>query len=558
MSKRLALVAIVVLLLSMLPMALFGQTAQPFVAITEPAPGASISPTAVTVAGTATAMANTNVVVQALDANGAVLAEIPSPVNAPEGTAGPWQVNLTYSAPVGTPGVIRALLRGADGAVTAQATANVTYNLVPPPPPTSIDILAPVDGMIVSSDQLITVSGTSVSAQNNSIVVRILDAAGVAAGTPRTLGEQATVVDANNNWTVSFQITPETVPVVMTAVVRSATDGSTLAQDQVQVTLQTAAAPLPPTPVIVAATPPSAPLPSEPAAPIIEATPVPPPVVVGPDVVAPPAEVVLPAPTTIAVPTVLISSPSPGTLVDTANGVTVLGTAQSLLQNNVIVRLRDGFGRTLGEGATIVRADGTWQISLPVQVTANMPGTVYAFSSAPVGGRIVADDWVRVVFAGNCSERSDWPVYTVQAGDTLFDIAQATGSTVTELTAANCLATPNQIEPGQSLYVPLTPATIAQTPEQAPQVAIDPLPAAEADVTPNQPYTLNGTSSGTAPGSVYVRALDAAGVVLAETHAVRGLTAGCAGRLAVDGGAAAHGGQVRQPRPNRRLCLVGA
>lgn len=55
-----------------------------------------------------------------------------------------------------------------------------------------------------------------------------------------------------------------------------------------------------------------------------------------------------------------------------------------------------------------------------------------------------------------CILRSYWPVYRVQQGDTLFNLAQATGSTEGELRLANCL--PNdQIYPGQLLYVPRLP-----------------------------------------------------------------------------------------------------
>lgn len=48
-------------------------------------------------------------------------------------------------------------------------------------------------------------------------------------------------------------------------------------------------------------------------------------------------------------------------------------------------------------------------------------------------------------------------VYVVQAGDTLFSIAQASGSSVNRLQTANCLDNINSIFAGTLLYVPRQP-----------------------------------------------------------------------------------------------------
>lgn len=65
----------------------------------------------------------------------------------------------------------------------------------------------------------------------------------------------------------------------------------------------------------------------------------------------------------------------------------------------------------------------------------------------------------------NCVPRSDWPIITVQAGETLFSIAQRVGSTVDALQTANCLANPNAIRVGQELRVPsVPPATVTTIP----------------------------------------------------------------------------------------------
>lgn len=59
----------------------------------------------------------------------------------------------------------------------------------------------------------------------------------------------------------------------------------------------------------------------------------------------------------------------------------------------------------------------------------------------------------------NCTPRTDWVLYTVKAGDTLGVIAQNVGSTITDLTRANCLANPDSIVVGQQLRVPRLPAS---------------------------------------------------------------------------------------------------
>jgi len=54
-----------------------------------------------------------------------------------------------------------------------------------------------------------------------------------------------------------------------------------------------------------------------------------------------------------------------------------------------------------------------------------------------------------------CAVPPDWFPYIVQAGDTLTDIAARTSSTVQELVVRNCLASPDAIFVGQTLFVPV-------------------------------------------------------------------------------------------------------
>lgn len=49
---------------------------------------------------------------------------------------------------------------------------------------------------------------------------------------------------------------------------------------------------------------------------------------------------------------------------------------------------------------------------------------------------------------------ANWSAYTVRPGDTLSGIARRNNTTTSELTIANCLASPDQIVVGQVLYIP--------------------------------------------------------------------------------------------------------
>ncbi|MCH8338439.1 MAG: LysM peptidoglycan-binding domain-containing protein [Chloroflexi bacterium] len=50
--------------------------------------------------------------------------------------------------------------------------------------------------------------------------------------------------------------------------------------------------------------------------------------------------------------------------------------------------------------------------------------------------------------------QQDGPVYVVEAGDSLFSIAQIFGTTVGELAEANQIEDPSSIFPGQALIIP--------------------------------------------------------------------------------------------------------
>ena len=58
-----------------------------------------------------------------------------------------------------------------------------------------------------------------------------------------------------------------------------------------------------------------------------------------------------------------------------------------------------------------------------------------------------------------CNPRTDWPLYTVQRGDTTSSLAQRINSSVATIATANCLANAALIREGQQLRLPSLPPT---------------------------------------------------------------------------------------------------
>ena len=95
--------------------------------------------------------------------------------------------------------------------------------------------------------------------------------------------------------------------------------------------------------------------------------------------------------------------------------------------------------------------------STPFIVTAT-PGPTTAAQPTPVPRATTAP-----VVVQPCAIPPGWIAYRVAAGDTLSAIARRTGTTTTQLTNGNCLSNPNDIEVGQTLYIPPT-VVITSTP----------------------------------------------------------------------------------------------
>lgn len=124
--------------------------------------------------------------------------------------------------------------------------------------------------------------------------------------------------------------------------------------------------------------------------------------------------------------------------------------------------------------AQIINSAPVILLERPVQIPSPVAPAPTATTSSPISVPTA------------CIPRADWNFsYIVQAGETLFRIAQTFGVTLTELQQANCLNDPNQIQAGQVLRVPRQLATAQATVRPTNTVVPTPInPNLRADKSP--------------------------------------------------------------------------
>lgn len=429
-------------------------TPTPAITITSPADGTILEDLgAISVSGTGTALFENSLTVRALDSTGGILAEQPVTTDAPEvGGTGDWSATLAVDVDPGTPGSIYAFAVSAeDGSVVAQAQVNVVYGTAGPQ--AAITITSPTPGAIVTNDGAINATGTATAIHEGVVTVRALGAGDAVLAEVVTTAE-GSALGGTGDWEASLTVSVAAGTIgKIVAFSTSADDGSVAAQASVSVIYG------------------EAPMRS-----------------------------------------IRITGPAAGSFVGTLNGFTVTGTSLNIPEGNVVVQARDSANNVLAQRAVTSSAaegEGNWQAALAVILPADTPGNIYAFSTSPADGSVLAFDQVNVTFQANCAPREDWTTtYTVAAGDTLFSIAQQVGSTVAELAQANCLTNASVIVVGQQIRVPNPPAS----PEPLPVELTITSPTAGAVLPPRA--TISGTVAGA--GTVVVRALDNLGLVLAE------------------------------------------
>jgi nucleoid-associated protein YgaU len=92
----------------------------------------------------------------------------------------------------------------------------------------------------------------------------------------------------------------------------------------------------------------------------------------------------------------------------------------------------------------------------PTQAVTSISPTLFA-SITPLGFNGGSGATAVPIGGTPCAIPGTWVQYTVQDGDTLGDLAQATGVTVQEIVNANCLTNPDSVNSGQVIYLPSSP-----------------------------------------------------------------------------------------------------
>lgn len=326
------------------------EPAEAFISISEPIAGAVVDvPNAVPVKGMAGGLFEGNLVVQALDQGGNVLAEQPTTVQAPDagtGGQGPWGVEMVVPVKPGTPGSFYAFSTSPqDGSIVASASVNVIFGeevVIE----SYIIINQPVDGERLDISQPVTVKGEGGGLFEGTVVVQALDdSGGVLAEQPTILQSPDAGTGGSGPWEVQLSIdTTAGTTGQLRAFAPSPVDGSDIAADSVVVKYGEAAD----------------------------------------------------AQLDIAVP-------ADGSVVNTTDPIPVSGTGAGLFENNVIVRALDQDGNVLAEQATTLDApepggSGSWAVQLSVSVNPGTIGQIVAGSPDPSGSAPAASSKINVTY----------------------------------------------------------------------------------------------------------------------------------------------------------------
>ena len=305
-----------------------------------------------------------NVVVEALDWQGNLLAQQPTTLKGRDvgiGAEGTWSTELTIDVEPGTAGKIRAYSSSPkDGSVMAEDVVDVSMGRTATVE-SYIQIDEPAQGQVLDIDKPVSVRGSGAGLPEGNVVVEALDREG------NVLDQQPTIlqgrdVGTGGEGTWSTELTIETEPGTageIRAFSPSPKDESLIAEDRVEVSLgQT---------------------------PAVESY-------------------------------LKISQPDQGRTLDVTQLVQISGSGAGLPEGNVVVVAVDQEGDVLAEGATTLQGEdvasggeGAWSVELAVPASGQTPGYIAAFSASPKGRGLVASDRIEVIFSGELTlEGTTW------------------------------------------------------------------------------------------------------------------------------------------------------
>lgn len=151
-------------------------TAVPVVFIDTPLPYSTLAEPTFTVTGSTESVFEGEIVVEALDAQGNVLVQVPATAGTSEvGGIGEWTAELTVSVPAGTRGSIVAYATSAAGAGrAAEARIDVIFG-APAADEPYVSIVSPLPNTLLPANEIIPVAGYSREAPTFTVVIALID-----------------------------------------------------------------------------------------------------------------------------------------------------------------------------------------------------------------------------------------------------------------------------------------------------------------------------------------------------------------------------------------------
>ena len=335
------------------PTAAPSQPGTPHISILEPANGAVLDiAQPVQVKGEGQALFEGNVVVQAIDADGNVLAQEAATLkgdNVGAGGTGAWSVELKVQdvAPGSKGEIVAFSTDPKSGDRVAETSVAVTFGQPIEP---GITIQQPTQGAVLDITRPVEVKGEGQGLFDDNIIVQAVDGQGNVLAEETTLLKMTREAGATGGvWSVQLDLTQAT-PGTKGKIIASATDaktGETAAQASIDVTFGEA----------------------------VEAM-------------------------------IAIQQPDQGAVLDIARPVEVKGEGQGLFEGNVVVQAISDSGALLADAVTTLQGKdvgaggkGDWSVTLDLQqVVPGTPGQIVSFSTDPASGARVAEASVAVTF----------------------------------------------------------------------------------------------------------------------------------------------------------------
>ena len=212
------------------------------IVITEPGQGQVVDISQpVKVQGKGVGLPEGNVVVEALDWQGNVLAQVPTTLQGPDvgtGGEGTWSAELTIEVEPGTAGKIRAFSPSPqDGSIIAEDSVEVSLGQTPAVE-SYIKIDSPAQGTTLDVSKPVQVSGTGAGLPEGNVVVMAVDQdEDVLAEQPTTLQGPDVGTGGEGTWSVELAVPASgQVPGYIVAFSASPRQRDLVASDQVEVT----------------------------------------------------------------------------------------------------------------------------------------------------------------------------------------------------------------------------------------------------------------------------------------------------------------------------------